>query len=229
MEKQWIKWEIFDFLKDLVWIVVIVVIIRSFIAEPFQISGQSMADSYYDKEFIIVDRFSYLNIPKIKKWELKRGDVVVFKPWVNKDKKYFIKRIIWVPGDTVRIKDWDVFLKNDSTYNFIKLDEPYLNLSNSWNTKVWNLKVEYNYRVPEWKYFLMWDNRAHSSDSRTCFSFSCEATKRDSFISKDEIVGRMFLDLGYFNFYNFSFTHPKKWLSTEPKWFSTPSSYDYWI
>ena len=229
MEKQWIKWEIFDFLKDLVWIVVIVVIIRSFIAEPFQISGESMADSYYDKEFIIVDRFSYLDIPKIKKWELKRGDVVVFKPWVNKDKKYFIKRIIWIPGDTVMIKDWDVFLKNNSLNDFVKLEESYLSLSNSWNTRVWNLKVEYNYRVPEWKYFLMWDNRAHSSDSRTCFSFSCEATKRDSFIEKNEIVGRMFLDLGYFNFYNFSFTHPKKWLSTKPKWFSTPSNYDYWI
>jgi signal peptidase I len=36
------------------------------LAEPFQISGQSMADSYYNKEFIIVDRFSYLDIPMIK-------------------------------------------------------------------------------------------------------------------------------------------------------------------
>jgi len=60
------KSEVLDFLKDLVWIVIIVVIIRSFLAEPFQISGQSMADSYYNGEFIIVDRFSYLDIPVIK-------------------------------------------------------------------------------------------------------------------------------------------------------------------
>jgi signal peptidase I len=60
--KQNIK-EILDFLKDLLIIGLIVIVIRTFIAEPFQISGESMASSYYDKEFIIVDRFSYLTIP----------------------------------------------------------------------------------------------------------------------------------------------------------------------
>jgi signal peptidase I len=48
-----------DFLKDLGIIVIIVLIIRTFIAVPFQINGQSMYASYYDKEFIIVDRLSY--------------------------------------------------------------------------------------------------------------------------------------------------------------------------
>jgi signal peptidase I len=66
LEKKDMKKEVFDFLKDLVWIVIIVVIIRTFLAEPFQISGQSMANSYYNREFIIVDRFSYLDIPMVK-------------------------------------------------------------------------------------------------------------------------------------------------------------------
>ncbi len=52
--------DIKDFLKDLGIIVLIVIIIRTFIAVPFQINGQSMYNSYYDKEFIIVDRFSYI-------------------------------------------------------------------------------------------------------------------------------------------------------------------------
>jgi len=52
--------EILDFLKDLIIIIIIVVIVRSYIAMPFQISGQSMYSSYYDREFIIVDRVSYL-------------------------------------------------------------------------------------------------------------------------------------------------------------------------
>jgi signal peptidase I len=52
------KKEVIDFLKDLIFIFVIVFIIRYFIAMPFQINGQSMYSSYYDKEFIIVDRFS---------------------------------------------------------------------------------------------------------------------------------------------------------------------------
>jgi signal peptidase I len=55
--------EILDFIKDLIIIGLVVLIIRTFIAEPFQISGQSMYSSYYNKEFIIVDRFSYLDIP----------------------------------------------------------------------------------------------------------------------------------------------------------------------
>jgi signal peptidase I len=52
------KKEVIDFLKDLVFIFVVVFIIRYFIAMPFQINGQSMYSSYYNKEFIIVDRFS---------------------------------------------------------------------------------------------------------------------------------------------------------------------------
>lgn len=60
------KEELFDFLKDLIIIIGIVLVVRSFVILPFQISGQSMYDSYYDKEFIIVDRFSYnfLHEPK---------------------------------------------------------------------------------------------------------------------------------------------------------------------
>ncbi|MBT3727246.1 hypothetical protein HOG21_06355 [bacterium] len=53
------KNEILDFFKDLIVIVVIVLVIRTFLAMPFQINGQSMYSSYYDKEFIIVDRLSY--------------------------------------------------------------------------------------------------------------------------------------------------------------------------
>ena len=54
--------ETFDFIRDLVIILLIVVFIRSFLFMPFQINGQSMYNSYYDKEFIIVDRLSYLDI-----------------------------------------------------------------------------------------------------------------------------------------------------------------------
>jgi signal peptidase I len=57
------KKELLSFLKDLVVIVIIVFIIRTFFILPFQISGQSMYDSYYDKEFIIVNRFEYLDLP----------------------------------------------------------------------------------------------------------------------------------------------------------------------
>ena len=225
--------EVLDFIKDLIIIGLIVLFIRTFIAEPFQISWESMASSYYDKEFIIVDRFSYLDIPWLKTWEPKRWDVIVFKPEVDKDKEYFIKRIIWLPWDTIKIKDWKVYLKKVWSDKFEELDEKYLNEENLWNTKVGQSKNEFIFKVPEWKYFVMWDNRNHSSDSRVCFSFSCKATSRDSYVSKDEIVGKVFLDLWYFNWRDFSFKHPWlkypeiKWIDTFPRWFDSPSTYNY--
>jgi len=228
------KKEIFDFLKDLVIIAVIVIFLRTFVAEPFQISGQSMASSYYNQEFIIVDRFSYLDIPLIKVWKINMWDVIVFKPGVSEEKKYFIKRVIWVGGDTIRIKAWDVFIKQAWKKDFVKLDEWYLNKDNKWNTKISYSMKEYNFLVPEGEYFVMWDNRNNSSDSRTCFDNNCGISKVDSFIEKDEIIGKVFIDLGYFNFWNFSFTNPWKhwypeikWLDTTPKWFSSQSTYDY--
>jgi len=79
---------------------------------PFQINGQSMADSYYNKEFIIVDRLSYRDIPLLGQLqEIERGDVVVFAPGVSDTRKYFIKRIIGLPGEELKISDGDVFIK----------------------------------------------------------------------------------------------------------------------
>lgn len=55
--------EFISFLRDLIIIFIIVILIRSFIVTPFRINGSSMETSYHDKEYIIVDKFSYLNFP----------------------------------------------------------------------------------------------------------------------------------------------------------------------
>jgi len=217
--------EILDFIKDLVIIWIVVLIIRTYIAEPFQISGQSMYGSYYDKEFIIVDRFSYLDIPWIKEWKVKRGDVIVFKPWVSEERKYYIKRVIWLWGDKIKITDWKVYLQKNGTWSFVELDETYLNEENKDHTYVrWGIT---EFEVPEGKYFVMWDNRNHSDDSRTCFNRSCVYSARDSYIEKKDIVWKLFLDLGYFNFKNFSFTQPELGIDTKPRWLSSQSTFDY--
>ena len=228
MEKKNTKGEIIDFIKDLIIIWIIVLIIRTFLAEPFQISGQSMYASYYDKEFIIVDRFSYLDIPIIKESNINRWDVVVLKPGVSKEKEYYLKRIIGLGWETIKIKDWDVFLKKVWETEFSKLDEKYLNEENNWNTKIGNLKTEHIFKIPKWKFFVMWDNRNHSSDSRRCFSVSCSIWKpRDPFISKEHLVGKVLIDLGYFNFTEFDFIQPNLWIKTTPRWLSSPSTYNY--
>lgn len=210
--------EIVDFFKDLIIIIIIVVLIRSFVAMPFQISGQSMYSSYYDKEFIIVDRLSYFFS------EPERGDSIVFEPNLWNDKKYFLKRIIWMPWDTLKI-DWgEVYIKTSWADDFVMLDEQYLNIENKWYTFVGSSRSSVQYSLWDDQYFVMWDNRNHSTDSRECFS---NCIWRDEFISKDDIVWKVFLDLWYFNFKRFSFIQPSLWIETFPRFFSSPSNYEY--
>lgn len=214
------KKEVLDFFKDLVVIVVIVLIIRTFIAMPFQINGQSMYSSYYDKEFIIVDRVSSWI------WGMDRWDVIVFKPHVSEDKKYFLKRIIGVPGDKLKIEDGNVFLKKATDSDYKKLDEKYLNDENNWFTFVWGTKTMHQYTLWNDQYFVLWDNRNHSTDSRECFS-SCAIQWKDNFINSNDITGKLFLDLWYFNFRDFSFMQPNLWIDTTPRFFGSPSTFDY--
>lgn len=219
-KKKSLRDEFFDFLKDLITIVIIVVIVRTFFILPFQISGQSMYDSYYDKEFIIVNRFSYLTYDKPK-----RGDVIVFNTHID-GKEYFIKRIVWVPWDTLKIASWSVFVKSAWSSEFKELDEKYLSETNYKSTYVRWSTDEVIYEIPKDSYFVMWDNRNGSTDSRACFS-TCELSWKSNFISKKDIVWKIFIDLWYFNLKTFSFTNPNLGINTKPKWFSSPESYNY--
>ncbi len=221
------KKEIIDFIKDLVIIAIVVLIIRTFIAEPFQISGQSMYKSYYNKEFIIVDRFSYLNIPWIKIGHIHRWDVIVFKPHVDKQREYYIKRVIGLPWDKIKIENWKVYIQHNWTWSFIELQEPYLDKENRNHTYVRGDSKEIEFDVPKWEYFAMWDNRNHSDDSRTCFYISCWISPRDNYIPRKDIVWKVFLDLWYFNLKSFSFVQPELWIGTKPRWLSSPSYFDY--
>lgn len=218
--------EALDFLKDIIVIVVIVVVIRTFLVMPFQINGQSMSESYYDKEFILVNRLTHRDIPMIwQMQDIQRGDVVVFAPWVSKERKYFIKRVIGTPGETVKIENGRVYIKEVGAKDFYELDEwGYLSIENNKKTYVRGSDGTNLYQVPENMYFVMWDNRNHSTDSRTCFQ-SCSI--RGNYISPEEITGRVLIDLGYFDFSSFSFKHPSLWISTKPKFFSSLSEYSY--
>jgi signal peptidase I len=179
-----------------------------------------MYSSYYDKEFIIVDRLSY-RVSTPQRW-----DVVVFKPNVSLVKEFFLKRIIWIPWDTVRIEEWKIYIKEKGSTEFKELDEPYLNDENRGYTFVWGLRERQEYKVPNDEFFVLGDNRNHSTDSRHCFS-SCSYPGSSSFIRDKDLTGKVFLDLWYFNFKTFDFTHPKLGIDTKPKFFNSPKNYDY--
>lgn len=117
---------------------------------PFMVDGESMEPNLHTQELFIIDRSS------ASLHNLKRGDVTVFS---FDGSYYYVKRVIGLPGDTLKISSDGVSLKeSDGTYRL--LIEPYL------LGKKYNYGDERIYIVPEGEYFMMGDNRDHSKDSR---------------------------------------------------------------
>lgn len=121
---------------------------------PFMVEGQSMEPTLHDRELFLIDK------QVSQEGELKRGDIVVFS---FGDDYYYVKRIIGLPGETVRIGASVIEVKSaDGQYHI--LTEPYL------NGEKFNYGDERFFIVPEGEYFVLGDNRAHSKDSRS-FSY----------------------------------------------------------
>jgi len=206
---NWLLW----FLKVFWTIIVLSIIlmmfftsIRDYVAQPFQIYGQSMAPTIYDKEFLL----------STKIWWYSRGDIIIHKF----NDRYIIQRIIGVPWDFISIKNWYVYIKKSLGSNYVKLDEKYLRNENLWNTTVWWLMKEHNYIITDENYFVMWDNRSHSSDSRTCFSYTCnDKEESKNYVYEKDITWKIYFNLWYFNFKTFSYYHTNLDIETLPKFF----------
>jgi len=128
----------------------IVIPVRLFVAEPFVVSGASMVPTFTNGDYLIVDKISY------RLGDPKRDDVVVFR-YPGDTTKFFIKRIIGLPNETVDIQGNDVTITNSAHPNGFKIDQPFVeNKAN--NDTHFDLKNN--------EYFVMGDNRIASSDSR---------------------------------------------------------------
>jgi len=141
-----------DIIKFTLLSLIVVIPIRVFIAQPFLVSGSSMSPTFHDGEYLIIDEVSYyLDKPE-------RGDVIVFKYPYDRS-KYFIKRIIGLPNETVDIDYGRITIKNSKDSQGIELSELYVN-DKSWGNRKMSITLS------DHEYFVMGDNRNASSDSR---------------------------------------------------------------
>jgi len=155
---------IVEVFKFAVLALVIVVPFRLFIAQPFIVSGASMSPTFETGEYLIVDQVSYRLDPP------QRGDVIIFR-FPNDPSKYFIKRIIGLPGEVVDLKNGCTAIINPATGDRTSLNEEYLVKDKTDDQLTITLSSD--------EYFVMGDNRSASSDSRMWGP-----------VPRDNIVGR---------------------------------------
>jgi len=147
----------------------IVIPVRIFVAQPFIVSGASMEETFQNGEYLIVDQLTYhFSSPQ-------RGDVVIFR-YPRDPSKFFIKRIIGVPGDTISIANNTVTVSNKDNPDGFTLNEPYV-ASVTWGSNTTE-------KLGEREYFVMGDNRNFSSDSRAW-----------GVLQEERIIGRAFVRL----------------------------------
>ncbi|MBI2040301.1 signal peptidase I [Candidatus Microgenomates bacterium] len=156
-----------DFIQTLVVFGAIFALIYLFVAQPHKVSGNSMVPTFHNGDYILTDKLSY------RFGSPQRGDIIVLKN-PRDETQDFIKRIIALPDDTLKVEGNAVYLNGGL------LKEPYLppatsTHAGSFLTEGVEIKAGAN------QYFVFGDNRNHSSDSREWGA-----------ITREEIVGKTF-------------------------------------
>ena len=144
---------LWEFVEAVVFALMIFFVCYLLLFQPNQVKGHSMEPTFHDLEFILTDKISYrLGTPQ-------RGDIVVFRSPKNADVD-FIKRIIGMPGETVKISGGKVFINGQVLDESAYLDPTVYSGPESY------LSDNHDLIIPSGKYFVMGDNRMGSSDSR---------------------------------------------------------------
>ena len=152
-------------------VLAVVLVLRSFLYEPFQIPSSSMVPTLEVGDYILVNKYAYglrLPVTRTKVLELgepERGDVMVFFP-PHQNQTYYIKRVIGKPGDRVAYRDKQLTVNGEPV--------PQMWLAESLPETDGHLMQIDNRRPPRnfsvvvkpGHYFMMGDNRDNSSDSR---------------------------------------------------------------
>ena len=183
-EPAWI-----EFSKSFFPVFLLVLVIRSFIAEPFRIPSGSMIPTLLVGDFLVVTKYSYgirlpvLNKKIIEVGEPERGDVVVFRypedPTID-----FIKRIVGLPGDIIQHINNNLYINGENIEQSLLYETSYIDINDRMHNSVVMQEDLLGYlhemqehkgsygigntsiKVPEGHYFVLGDNRDHSKDSR---------------------------------------------------------------
>lgn len=184
-------------------VILIVFVLRSFIAEPFRIPSGSMLPTLNIGDFILVNKFSYgvrLPVANIKVVDLQdpaRGDIMVFR-FPHDPKMHFVKRVVGLPGDTVETRGGKLYINGelmkqepDGLYAFksgykrdVKLDKLVEDLGGVKHDILIDRarrSQDMKQVVPDGHYFVMGDNRNYSNDSRYW-----------GFVPDENVVGKAF-------------------------------------
>jgi len=168
-------------------IILLVLVIRSFIAEPFRIPSASMLPTLHIGDFILVNKFAYgirlpvINTKVLDLGEPKRGEVMVFR-FPKNPKVDYIKRVVGLPGDKVGYFDKTIYLNGEAVEQNVKIkDATLLGLVSAKAELRYEVLGEQGHEllidpdrrliegemvVPDGHYFVMGDNRDNSNDSR---------------------------------------------------------------
>ena len=172
-------------LQSLLGTVVIAVFVITFLVQAFQIPSESMENTLLVGDYLLVNKFSYGGD---RFWDhflpyqpVRRGDVIVFRYPVNPT-QHFVKRVIGVPGDHIRLINRKVYINGQALRepyvrftstvhdsfrdDFPRLDVPVPGLEGFWWVQMRKLVEDNQLIVPEDSYFVMGDNRDESLDSR---------------------------------------------------------------
>jgi signal peptidase I len=142
-----------DFVEMGVFALVVFVITYLFLFQPHQVKGNSMYPNYHDGEYLLTNKLSY------RFGNPKRGEVIIFKAPKNEDYDY-IKRIIALPGEKIKVSQGLVYVNNKAV-----IETDYLSDQIKTQAGLF-LSEEKELTVGEGEYFVLGDNRSHSSDSR---------------------------------------------------------------
>lgn len=144
-------WSTLEVTQTIIIAVVAVFLVRTFVAQPFLVSGQSMEPTFHDGNYLLIDEIAY----RVR--EPERGEVIVFR-YPGDHRSYYIKRIIGLPGERVMIKSGRITVTSVEG-NEVKLDEPYVMPG--------PLTGDVDMKLNPGSYFVMGDNRGFSYDSRS--------------------------------------------------------------